>query len=101
VSEAERAPFNWKERAGIVLMVLSLMVSASILGVPWLDGSTAWKATVAGGLLVAAEAVFWVGVLIAGRDFMRRYRAWFSVERLKALWADTNKPTRESERIDD
>ena len=94
--EAERAPFNWKERTGIGLMILSFLVSTAIFAVPWLEGSTAWKAAVAAGLLVAAEAIFWVGVLVAGRDFMRRYRGWFSIKRLKALLADANKSSPET-----
>ena len=82
----ETTPFNWKERAGIALLVLSFISFWSILGVPWLDGTTAEKAYIAGALAIGGEVIFWIGVLVAGRDFMKRYQPKFSWQRVKEEW---------------
>ena len=80
--------WNWREWTGVILFVLSFLMFWSILAVPWLDGSVAWRASIAGGLAVGAEVVFWVGVLIAGRPFMRRYREYLSLKKILALIND-------------
>ena len=80
--------WNWREWTGVILFVLSFVMFWSILAVPWLDGSVAWRASIAGGLAIGAEVVFWVGVLIAGRPFMRRYREYLSLKKIMALIND-------------
>lgn len=85
--------WNGREWTGVVLFVLSFVMFWSILAVPWLDAPVSTRAWIAGGLAVGAEVVFWIGILIAGRDFMRRYREYLSLRRiLEWLREADNKP---------
>ena len=91
--------WNWREWTGVVLFVLSFIMFWSILAVPWLDAPVSTRAWLAGALAVGAEVVFWVGVLIAGRDFMRRYRAHLSPRKILA-WIKESDPEPEKPRAE-
>jgi hypothetical protein len=82
--------WNGREWTGVVLFVLSFVMFWSILAVPWLEASVSTRAWIAGGLAVGAEAVFWTGILIAGRDFMRRYRQYLSPRKILAWIKDAD-----------
>lgn len=81
-------PLTIKERLGIALVVLSFLLFWSMLALPFIGDVGVHKGWVAGGLAVAAEVVFWLGVMVAGRDFMRRYRDRLSIRKLIAWLKD-------------
>lgn len=85
--------WNGREWTGVVLFVMSFVMFWSILAVPWLDAPVATRAWLAGGLAVGAEVVFWIGILIAGRDFMRRYREYLSPRKILAWIKDADNNT--------
>lgn len=63
------------EKIAVALVILSCLLYAGLLGLPFLGAGASTKAGVACGLVVSGESVFWLGTLIAGRELMRRYRA--------------------------
>jgi hypothetical protein len=76
------------EKIALVLVVLSCVLYVGVLAVPFLALTMVAKASVAGGLFVAAEGTFWFGALIAGPAVVRRYRSklwpssWFQARGL-------------------
>jgi hypothetical protein len=73
-------------RIGVVLMVLSLLCWLVIPFAPVVGFQGAVLAAVIGGLVVVAEIVFWLGLILIGRDTWRlaRERGWRRVP--GALW---------------
>ena len=69
--------------AGIVCLMLSCVLYAALLAVPFLPLGYSGQAVVAAGLVIVGEAVFWLGCVLAGRELMVRYRhhlnprSWF------------------------
>lgn len=86
--ELSRNPLSIAEWIGIALMVLSFLLFWSILALPFVGDLGVHKGVVAGAMAIGGELVFWLGVLVAGRDFMRRYRDRFSVRQLIAWFND-------------
>ena len=72
------------QRLGLILVVVSFLPWAAIAFVlPWLPITTAQKALLVPVLLVLAEILFWLGVLIVGKEAAQRYKQLFNV---RALW---------------
>lgn len=62
-------------------MVPSVLYSA-ILVVPFLPLTTGQKVWVASGLVILAEATFFLSALVLGREVVRRYRRLLDPRRL-------------------
>jgi hypothetical protein len=63
------------EKMALVLVALSTVLYAGLLGVPFLSLELATKAALAGGLVAAGEGTFWLAAAIAGPRFVRRARS--------------------------
>jgi hypothetical protein len=87
---ARMSNWNGREWTGVVLLVLSFIMFWSILAVPWLDASVSTRAWIAGSLAVGAEVLFWIGILVSGRDFMHRYRKYLSPRKILGWVKDVN-----------
>jgi hypothetical protein len=61
----------------VVLLVIPGALYAAVPVVPFLPLTTAQKIGLASGLVVAAEAVFWVAALFVGKEVISRYRRFF------------------------
>jgi hypothetical protein len=61
-------------KVGLALALGSFGPWLLLLGLPFLPLSAAQKAMGAGGLLVLAEVMFWLGALLAGPAVVQRYR---------------------------
>ncbi|WP_310482802.1 transporter suffix domain-containing protein [Chamaesiphon sp. VAR_48_metabat_403] len=59
---------------GLSLIVISCLLWAAILAVPILPLSIASKATTATILVIISEVLFWVGILLTGKEFAHRFR---------------------------
>ena len=57
------------------VVIPTLLWAAVPLVVPFLPLTTGQKVWASGGLVVAAEVVFWVSALLLGREVVRRYRS--------------------------
>jgi hypothetical protein len=73
-------------RIGVLLIVLSAVCWVLIPFVPAFGLRGMAAAGVAGGLVVGAEVVFWLGLVLAGRDTWRlaKEHGWRGTP--KALW---------------
>ena len=63
-------------RVGAVLLGLSLVLWLPLPIIPFLSITTGAKASAAGGLVVVAEIIFWLGAVLAGPEAARRTRSW-------------------------
>jgi hypothetical protein len=61
-------------KLGISLIVTSCLIWVAILFVPLLSTSVVQKATLAASLVVISEVLFWVGILLTGKELAHRYR---------------------------
>lgn len=73
-------------RVGVLLIVLSLLPWIALAALPFLGLGGARAAATAGGLVIAAEVLFWCGLALAGRETWQTARAhgWRAVPR--ELW---------------
>jgi hypothetical protein len=72
------------QKLGFILIVLSFLPWVAIpLVVPFLPLSSAQKAASVPVLLVVAEILFWLGVLLVGKEVAQRYRQYFTFGFLK------------------
>ena len=68
---------RWKVWAAILgALVIPALLWAAVPVVAFLPLAGEHKVWVSGGLVVAAEAVFWVSALLLGREAVRRYRRY-------------------------
>ena len=77
------------EIVAATLVVVSCLLYVAILAVPFVAEGTASRVGISGGLVLAGEATFWLGALIAGPAVMRRYRSKLSPR----SWRRTQAPS--------
>ena len=63
-------------RIGVIFMGTSLALWVVLPVVPFLSMEAGAKATLAGGQIVFAEVIFWLGAAMAGPEAPRRMRTW-------------------------
>ncbi|WP_026694650.1 transporter suffix domain-containing protein [Peribacillus kribbensis] len=61
---------------GLVLMAVSTLIWCFPFIVPFLDLSGRGKAGLSAVLIVTAEILFWIGVLLAGKEAAKSYKRW-------------------------
>ncbi len=61
-------------KIGLVLIIASCLLWIVILFVPLLPRSIAEKAVFVTSLIVISEIIFWLGILLAGKELAHRYR---------------------------
>jgi hypothetical protein len=61
-------------KLGLVLIVASCLLWAAVFVVSLLPFSIADKALIVTSLVIVSEVIFWVGILLAGKDLAHRYR---------------------------
>ncbi|MFX3622515.1 MAG: transporter suffix domain-containing protein [Ectobacillus sp.] len=62
-----------KKKAGILLIVLSVLLWAMILAVPFLPMGGGQKAALGAALVVAGEVFFWMGTLLVGKEVVKKW----------------------------
>jgi sterol desaturase/sphingolipid hydroxylase (fatty acid hydroxylase superfamily) len=65
-------------KLGLVCIVASCLLWVAVLFVPILPVSIAEKAVVVTSLIVISEVIFWLGILLAGKELAHRYRHQFN-----------------------
>jgi hypothetical protein len=63
-----------RRKLGLALIIVSCILWGAVLLVPMLTLSLAHKGLVSTGLILISEAIFWVGILISGKELAHRYR---------------------------
>jgi hypothetical protein len=61
-------------KLGLVLIVTSCLLWAAVLVVPLLPFSLANKALIITKLVIISEVIFWLGILLAGKELAHHYR---------------------------
>jgi len=70
------------QKLGFILIVVSFLPWLSAFIVPFLALSVAQKAFLIPSLFISGEVLFWLGVLIVGKEAAQRYRQYFNPRRL-------------------
>jgi hypothetical protein len=81
---SERLQLTWTAKLGVGLAIGSFIPWLLLLVVPFLPLSVGQKAIGAGFLVGLAEVMFWVGVILAGKAVVQRYRGKLKLGR---IWA--------------
>lgn len=71
-------PLKHATKIGLGLMIVSCIFYAGLFALPFLPFSTTAKAGIGTGIIVLGEGSFWLGVLIAGKEVMKRYRNYLN-----------------------
>jgi hypothetical protein len=61
-------------KLGLILIVASCLLWAAIFVIPFLPFTLTSKATIITGLVIISEVIFWLGILLAGKELAHRYR---------------------------
>ncbi len=61
-------------KIGLMLIIGSCLLWVAVLFIPFLPGSLAQKAVLVTSLILISEVMFWLGILLAGKELAQRYR---------------------------
>jgi uncharacterized SAM-binding protein YcdF (DUF218 family) len=61
-------------KLGLVLIIASCLLWAAVFVVPFLNFPLTSKATIITSLVIVSEVIFWLGILLAGKELAHRYR---------------------------
>ena len=78
------------QKLGLGLIIVSFVPWLAILFVPSLALTLAQKAALVPSLAIIAEVIFWLGVLIVGKEAAQKYRQYLNIvtlwRQLKKWW---------------
>ncbi len=69
---------SWKFKTGIILIVISLFLFATLLIIPFLNIDKKAKITATTTTLVIAEIMFYSGGALLGKEIFKKYKAYFN-----------------------
>ena len=76
------------QKLGLGLIIASFVPWLAILFVPSLALTLAQKAALVPSLAIIAEVIFWLGVLIVGKEATQKYRQYLNIV---TLWRQLKK----------
>jgi hypothetical protein len=65
-------------KLGLVLIIVSCLLWAAVLVAPLLPFTITNKALIITSLVITSEVIFWLGILLAGKELAYRYRRQLS-----------------------
>jgi hypothetical protein len=65
-------------KLGLSLIILSSLLWVVVFLVPIFPLSLAQKSLTSTGLILISEAIFWLGILLSGKELAHRYRQNFN-----------------------
>lgn len=65
-------------KIGLVLIIVSSIVYALLLVIPFLKVTASLKLTLVPGIIIIGEITFWAGALFLGKELVRKYRSYFN-----------------------
>jgi membrane protein DedA with SNARE-associated domain len=86
---------NWKFKTGVSLIVLSTVLFASLLVVPFLDIESKIKISLSTVAVILGEITFWVGGILLGKELFNQYKSyfnplnWFKKKTVQVTFTDT------------
>jgi hypothetical protein len=75
-------PLTWVAKLGVGLAIGSFIPWLLLPVLAFLPLSVGQKAIAAGLMVGVAEVMFWVGVVLAGQEVVRRYRGKLKLRRI-------------------
>ena len=63
---------------GIMLLVLSTIVEAMILAVPFMSFSIAIKTGIISAMLITGNVLWWIGVPLVGKEVVAKYKKYLN-----------------------
>lgn len=73
------------KKAGFILIVISWIIYSLILIIPFLPLYLSMKLFLGAVLYLSSHAVFWLGVLILGREVLNKYKDFNLLRRLRRI----------------
>ncbi|HBV99401.1 MAG: hypothetical protein JL50_13290 [Peptococcaceae bacterium BICA1-7] len=73
------------KKAGLILIVISWIIYSLILIIPFLPLYLSMKLFLGAVLYLSSHAVFWLGVLILGREVLNKYKDFNLLRRLRRI----------------
>ena len=73
-----RSVKNWKLRAGIVLMIVSVPLYLALPLIPFLHAEGKTKIAAGTLLLVLGEVSFWAGGFLVGKELFIKYKGYLN-----------------------
>jgi hypothetical protein len=71
------APKKWKIRIGLFFISISVLIFLLLLVVPFFGGiNLREKISFSAAILVIGEILYWVGVLLIGKELWKKYKIW-------------------------
>jgi hypothetical protein len=69
---------NWQFNFGILLIILSSLVYASLIGIPFLHLPVSTKLGVTPVIIIVGEILFWVGGIFVGKEIIMKYKKYLN-----------------------
>jgi hypothetical protein len=69
---------TWQFNLGIFLIVLSTLLYASLIVLPFLDIPVSVKLGITPVVIIAGEIIFWIGGILVGKEIIIKYRRFFN-----------------------
>ena len=69
---------NWKFKTGVSLIVLSTLLFAALLLIPFLDIESKTKISLSTAAFILGEITFWVGGILLGKELFNKYKSYFN-----------------------
>jgi hypothetical protein len=66
--------YTWQFKLGIFLIVLSSLLYASLIVIPFLDISVSIKLGITPIIVIVGESIFWIGGVLVGKEFIVKYK---------------------------
>ncbi len=87
---------KWKFRFGIAIILISILVFFMLFAIPFLAMNLKTKLALTPILLVAGEVMFWLGILLIGKDVYLNFKGKIMAGK---LWGKKANQTKESDEI--
>jgi hypothetical protein len=78
---------NWKFKLGLLLVILSILLFASLLIIPFLKIDNKYKISVTTIIIILGEITFWTGGFLLGKEIFSKYKAYLNPKN----WFNKNK----------
>lgn len=79
----KQKPKGWAFKLGVVLLFVSAWLWVAAVVIPFTSLDVGFKVAAVAVVLAAAEALFWLGTICAGKGFIDRIKALYSYENWK------------------
>jgi len=67
---------NWKFKLGLSLIILSTLIFASLLIIPFLKIDNTIKISITTIIIIIGEITFWTGGFLVGKEILSKYKSY-------------------------